>query len=110
MILPSGHAETLNRGRSLRARERWMIGGVLGVLAALAVVLVISIATAGRKSGHGCVSVGLAYSTGGAQVYRCGDAARQLCRSVNQPGGTTGGAARSLTIECRKAGLPVGGA
>jgi hypothetical protein len=85
-----------------------MIGGVVGIVAAVAVVLVISIATAGHRSGHGCVSVGLAYSTGGAQVYRCGGAARQLCASVNQPGGTTGGAARSLTIECRKAGLPVG--
>jgi len=85
-----------------------MIGGVVGLVAAVAVVLVISFATAGPKSGHGCVSVGLAYSTGGAQVHRCGASARQLCASVNQPGGTTGGAARSLTIECRKAGLPVG--
>jgi hypothetical protein len=85
-----------------------MIGGVLGLVAIGAVVLVISLATAGHKSGHGCVSVGLAYSTGGAQVYRCGASARQLCQSVNRPGGTTGGAARSLAIECRKAGLPVG--
>jgi len=92
----------------MRPREKWMIGGVVGLVAAVAVVLVISFATAGPKSGHGCVSVGLAYSTGGAQVHRCGASARQLCASVNQPGGTTGGAARSLTIECRKAGLPVG--
>ncbi len=108
MILPSGHAEAIKQRRTMSGREKWMIGGVLGLVAALAVVLVVSFATAGHKSGHGCVSVGLAYSTGGAQVYRCGGAARQLCQSVNQPGGTTGGAARSLTIECRKAGLPVG--
>ncbi len=108
MVLPPGHAETLNQRRTLSGREKWMIGGVLGLVSALAVVLVISFATAGHKSGHGCVSVGLAYSTGGAQVYRCGDAARNLCQTVNQPGGTTGGAARSLSIECRKAGLPVG--
>ena len=108
MVLPPGHAEPLNQRRALNAREQWMIGGVLGLVSALAIVLVISIATAGHKSGHGCVSVGLTYSTGGEQVYRCGDAARKLCQSVDQPGGTTGGAARSLTIECRKAGLPVG--
>jgi hypothetical protein len=108
LILPSGHAESVIHRRSLTGRERWMIGGVLGLLGALVVVLVISLATAGHKSGHGCVSVGLAYSTGGAQVYRCGASARQLCQSINQPGGTSGGAARSLTIECRKAGLPVG--
>jgi hypothetical protein len=108
LILPSGHAQAIEQRRSLRPREKWMIGGVLGLVAAVAVALVISFATAGHKSGHGCVSVGLAYSTGGAQLYRCGSAARQLCASVDRPGGTTGGAARSLTIECRKAGLPVG--
>lgn len=108
LILPTGHAQAIEQRRSIRPREKWMIGGVLGLVVAIAVVLVISFATAGHKSGHGCVSVGLAYSTGGAQVYRCGAAARQLCGSVDRPGGTTGGAARSLTIECRKAGLPVG--
>jgi hypothetical protein len=108
MILPPGHAQTIRQRRTIRPRERWMIGGVAAVLSALAVALVISFATAGHKSGHGCVSVGLAYSTGGAQVYRCGSSARALCASVNRPGGTTGGAARSLAIECRKAGLPVG--
>jgi hypothetical protein len=108
LILPEGHAQAVQQRRGLTRRERWMITGVIGVVAALAVALVISFATGGHKSGHGCISVGLAYSTGGAQVYRCGDAARQLCASVNQPGGTTGGAARSLTLECRKAGLPVG--
>lgn len=85
-----------------------MIGGVLGVVALLAVALVISFATAGHKSGHGCISVGLAYSVGGAQIYRCGAAARAMCASVDQPGGSTGATARALTTECRKAGLPVG--
>src|SRR5690348_17718377 len=107
-MLPPSHAETLSQRRSLSRREHWMIGGVLGLLGAVAVVLVISLVTTGHKSGHGCVSVNLAYSTGGAQVYRCGASARQLCQSVNRPGGTTGGAARSLTVECRKARLPVG--
>jgi hypothetical protein len=108
LILPPGHAEAVQRQRAFRGRERWMIGGVLGVLGAIVVVLVISIATTGQKSGHGCIAVGLAYSTGGAQIHRCGASARALCASVGQPGGTSGGAARSLTIECRKAGLPVG--
>ncbi len=85
-----------------------MIGGVLGLLAVVAVVLLISLATAGHKSGHGCVSVGLASSTGGVQLYRCGASARALCSGVDHLGGTSGGAARSLSAECRKAGLPVG--
>ena len=75
---------------------------------AIAVALVISFATAGHKSGHGCISVGLAYSTGGAQIYRCGASARALCASVSQPGGTTGGAARSLTHRVPQGRAPVG--
>jgi hypothetical protein len=108
LILPPGHAEAVGRPSSIRPREKVMIGGVVGVVAVLAVALVISFATAGHKSGHGCISVGLAYSTGGAQIYRCGASARALCASVNRPGGTFGGAAHSLAVECRKAGLPVG--
>lgn len=85
-----------------------MLGGVAGALAVLAVALVVSFATVGHKSGHGCISVGLAYSTGGAQIYRCGASARAMCASVNRPNGLIGGAARSMTTECRKAGLPIG--
>ena len=108
LILPPGHAEAARQMRPLYPREKWMVGGVLGVLAALAVVLVISLATTGHKSGHGCISVALAYSVGGAQVYRCGDSARAMCASVNRPGGSVGATAHALATECRKAGLPVG--
>ena len=34
LILPPSHAETLSRRRSVSTRERWMIGGVLGLVAA----------------------------------------------------------------------------
>jgi hypothetical protein len=108
LILPPGHGRDVQQRHAIRLREKWMLGGVLAALAALVVAFVISFATAGPKSGHGCISVGLAYSTGGAQIYRCGAPARSLCASVGQAGGTTGGAARSLAPECRKAGLPVG--
>ncbi len=108
LILPQGHAQTVQTMRPLRSREKAMIGGVLGVLALLAATLVVSFASVGHKSGHGCISVGLAYSVGGAQIYRCGASARSMCASVNQPGGSTGATARALTTECRKAGLAVG--
>jgi hypothetical protein len=108
LILPPGHAQAIRQPRPLRQREKAMIGGVLTVLAALALVLVISISSAGHKSGHGCISIDLAYSTGGAQIYRCGAPARAMCAGVGQPGGITGASARSVSTECRKAGLPVG--
>jgi hypothetical protein len=85
-----------------------MLGGVGALLAALAIALVISFATSGHKSGHGCISVSLAYSVGGTQTYRCGASARQMCASVGKPGGSVGATARALTTACRKAGLPVG--
>ncbi len=108
LILPPGHAEAVRRGPRMRPREKWMIGGVVAVLTALAVALIISFASPSRQSGHGCISVGLAYSTGGAQIDRCGDAAKALCAAVNRPGGLNGLPARGVAAECRKAGLPVG--
>lgn len=108
LILPPGHAQQVRQRRAFTARERWMIRGVLGILGLLVVALVISFATSTRKSGHGCVSVALAYSTGGQQIYRCGASAKALCAGVGKPGGITGPPARTVATECRKAGLPVG--
>jgi hypothetical protein len=108
LILPPGHARTLRQPRAVRAREKWMIGGAAAVLAALAIVIGISLSKATPASGHGCVSVGLSYSTGGEQVYHCGAAARAMCSGVGHAGGTTGVSARAVARECRKAGLPVG--
>lgn len=108
LILPPGHAQRLRERRAFSGRERWMISGVLGLVAALALALVISLSTTGHQSGHGCVSVGLTYSTGGQQVFRCGASARALCSQAGVPGGITGSTGRAVATECRKAGLPVG--
>lgn len=108
LILPPGHGQAIGQTRRLRRREKGMIGGVIAALVALGVVIVVSVGTAERKSGHGCISVGLAYSTGGARIYRCGASAREMCAGVGKPGGPVGATARALTTECRKSGLPVG--
>ncbi|HWE08374.1 MAG TPA: hypothetical protein VG325_03410 [Solirubrobacteraceae bacterium] len=108
LILPPGHAETVRRRPAIRPREKWMIGGVAAAVAVLAVALVISFATSTTKSGRGCISVALAYSTGGAQIDRCGAAARALCASVGVPGGITGLPAHGVAAACRQAGLRVG--
>ena len=108
MILPPGHAEEVRRRQAFAPRERWMIRAVVAVVAALAVVLVISLATGETTSRHGCVSVSLAYSTGGDHITRCGDGAKSLCRGVGHAGGITGAPAQAVAASCRKAGLPVG--
>src|ERR1700749_1394146 len=108
MILPPGQAAGVPRPRCYAPRERWMIRGVAAVVAALAVVLVISLATGETKSGKGCVSVSLAYSTGGDHIPRCGDGAKSLCQGVGHAGGITGAPAQVVAAACRKAGLSVG--
>jgi hypothetical protein len=108
LILPPGHADSLTRRLPLARRERWMIGGVLGVIAALAVALVISLTSGGPSSSHGCIYATIPAATGAQQVSECGGAARQTCRTVYAPGAFTAQAAGSVAAECRKAGLPVG--
>lgn len=107
MIMPPGHHAPRPKYRFSR-RERWIVGGVGGVAVALVIAVLVSLGTPGHKSGHGCVNIALAYSTGGAQIYKCGAAARALCAGVNAPGGLTGQPAQQTAVECRKAGLPVG--
>ena len=106
--MPPDHARALLAPRRLRAREKWILGAVSGALAALVVVVVISLSTGGHASGNGCVDVSLPYSTGGAEIYRCGASARTMCRAVGANPGYTGAAGSAVAAQCRKAGLPVG--
>lgn len=108
LILPPDHAQTLGRPYPFRVREKVILSGVMTIVAALAVVLVLSLVSGENHSRRGCISVGLAYSTGGETINRCGEVARSMCAGANQRGGITGASGRALATECRKAGLPVG--
>jgi hypothetical protein len=108
LILPPGHAQTIVVGRRVTKREKWMVGSVLATVAALILVVVISIATTGHTTANGCVDVNIPYSTGGQEFYECGARARAMCAAVGAPGGYTGAAGRAVATECRKAGLGVG--
>jgi hypothetical protein len=77
-------------------------------VAALAVIVIIAIATADPKSGNGCVSVTVPSSMGAQPLSGCGVKARTMCKLAGTAGGYTGSLARALSTECRKAGLPVG--
>ncbi len=85
-----------------------MVGGVLGTIAVLAVVLVISFASSGPSSKSGCIYATIPAATGAQQVHQCGAAARSTCASAKTPGAFTPQAAEAVAAECRKAGLPVG--
>jgi hypothetical protein len=96
------------RAYRLSKRERWMLSGVVGVVAALVVVLVISLVSSGPSSGHGCIYATIPGAVGAQQVHECGAAARTTCQTVNAPGAFTPQAAATVAAECRKAGLAVG--
>lgn len=108
LILPPDYADAVAGGRQLSAREKWMVGGVLGVVVALALVLVISFSSGGPSSKGGCIYATIAGDVGAQQINQCGAQARDTCQSVNAPGAYTRQAAAVLAAECRKAGLPVG--
>jgi hypothetical protein len=107
MILPPGHAQQIRQTRALTRRERRLITGVLGAVLAIVVVLVISLATADKKSGHGCISVSLGYSIGGQTFDMCGQRAERFCAGAHKPG-LSGAAGDTVARECRKAGLKAG--
>ncbi|HUA48584.1 MAG TPA: hypothetical protein VMA77_25355 [Solirubrobacteraceae bacterium] len=108
LILPPGHAEAVSAHRRLSSRERWILGGVLGTLVAIALVLVISLSSGGPSSTHGCIYATIAGDVGAQQINQCGTQARDTCQSVYAPGAYTQQAAGVIAAECRKAGLPVG--
>jgi len=85
-----------------------MIGGVLGVVAALAVVLVISFASSTPSSKSGCIYATIPAATGAEQVHECGATARSTCATAQTPGAFSQQAAQAIVSACRKSGLPVG--
>jgi hypothetical protein len=94
--------------RPLQRREKLLARGVGGAAAiALAVILILSLTHADKRSGHGCIAVSLAYSMGGTQTDECGARARSMCSRVGAPG-LKGAAGSDVARACRKAGLPVG--
>jgi hypothetical protein len=109
LILPSGHWQEAPAGpRRITRRERWILGGVLAVVAVLVVIVAISFTSKQRTSANGCIDVSAATVIGGSELYRCGTAARDLCSAPSGPGaGDNIAFRRALADACRKAGLPV---
>ena len=109
LILPPGHTQAVAAARRLSRREQWMLGGVLATVAVVALVVIISLATAGPSSSRGCIYVTVPGPVGAEEINQCGSQARSTCASVRVPGAFTPAAAASVAAECRKARLPAGG-
>lgn len=107
MPLPTGHWEHTTGPRGIDRRERWLIAGVLGVMAVIAVAVVVAFTSHQRTSHNGCIDVSAATVIGGSELYRCGSAARGLCTAATGSGAQNIAFRRALAEACRKAGLPV---
>jgi hypothetical protein len=90
-------------------REKWIVGAVLAVVAALVVAVVISIGSSGHKTAGGCVDVKFPIAIGGQEIYECGAQARELCASAGASAGLSAVEDHAVAEQCRKAGLKVGG-
>lgn len=108
LILPPGHAETVTVARRLRTREKWMVGGVLTIVAAVLVAVVIALSSGEPTSGNGCIHLTYAGPIGAQRIDQCGAPAQVLCRDLGSAGGFTGPAVPEVAAACRKAGLAVG--
>jgi hypothetical protein len=107
LILPTGHYQEISGPRRIGRREKWVIGLSLGLLAVIAVAVVIAFTSVQRTSHNGCIDVSAATVIGGSELYRCGAAARALCTAPGGPGSSNISFRRALAEACRKAGLPV---
>ncbi len=85
-----------------------MIRGVVTAVAAIAIAVVVALATGGRTSSHGCIYATVPAATGAQELAQCGAAAESTCASVRAPGAYTQQAARVIAEQCRNAGLRVG--
>lgn len=106
LILPPGHAEQIRASPRLSGRERWILRGVLGLVAAGVIALIIALSLPGPKSSHGCVYLIQAGPVGAQYIDRCGEEARALCSTARSQRAY---APQALVAECRRAGLPTAG-
>jgi hypothetical protein len=70
-------------GESLTARQKrvfWVVGVILVMLMAGVSAWAVTDNGSYGRSGHGCINVTVASTTGGAILHDCGAAAGSLCR------------------------------
>jgi len=106
MVFAPGHYQEITQPRPRRRRERVSIR-----LSALMIVIVLglvvfSLTTHQKQSGHGCIDFNYTTMIGGSEMSRCGGAARTLCATPRSRASIDGDFQTALYAACRKAGIP----
>lgn len=114
MVYAPGHFQQANqqaRRRRFRSeRERAAVYAAAIVTLVLVGLVVFSLTNHQRKTGNGCIDFNYSTMIGGAEAYKCGAAARNLCATPLAKKSIDGDYQTELYAACRKAGLRTGGA
>jgi hypothetical protein len=94
-----GHAQRISK--PLTRLQRWLVGGVLVVIAGVSAWAITQAASAPTSS-NGCINLVVPGSMGGGIVSHCGAAARSWCASEYRQSDRV---AALAVAQCRRAGI-----
>ncbi|HUY58781.1 MAG TPA: hypothetical protein VMV16_03650 [Solirubrobacteraceae bacterium] len=107
MVFAPGHYQEITQPRPRRRLERIAIRLIALTIVILLGLVVFSLTTHQKQSGNGCVDFNYTTMIGGAEMYKCGGAAKTLCAT---PRGSRASIdsdfETALYPACRKAGIP----
>ncbi len=107
LIMPPGHTRDLAKRRQFTRGERRFLALGGGLVVAVVIAVIVAIGSSSPTSGHGCIYMTLASSTGAVPLDGCGKVARRICDEAYAPGVYAPAIQGQIAAECRKAGLPV---
>jgi hypothetical protein len=106
MVYAPGHFQRATRRRYRTRRERLSVQAAAVIALALVGLVVFSLTSHQRRTGHGCIDFNYTTMIGGAETYACGGRARTLCASPHSGKSIDTNFTTALYAACRKAGIP----
>jgi hypothetical protein len=108
MPFAPGHFQHATRRRYRSRREQLAVRIAAVVTLVLVGLVAFSLTNHQRTTGHGCIDFSYSTMIGGAEMYKCGTAARNLCATPPSKKSIDGDYQTELYAACRKAGIPIG--
>ena len=108
MVYAPGHHQEIAEPRERRKLERVSVRVVALVTLVVLGLVVFSLTTPQKNTGNGCIDFNYTTMIGGAEMYKCGAAARRLCATPPSRTSIDADFQTELYAACRKARLEVG--
>jgi hypothetical protein len=106
MVYAPGHFQEVAQPRRRSRTERISVRVFALVTLMVLALVVYSLTTHQRKSANGCIDFNYTTMIGGAEMSKCGAAARRLCSTPPTAKSIDGDFQTELYAACRKAGIP----